>query len=168
MRTRVAACALGVSAMAVLAGCGSGAVSSSSSLDSLGKQMADPARTLAQMVSDTGAGELTEQDDATRSHPCDGGHRRVYKATAVVPRTSGDDEKKVRNVVNLLAQAELKPSGAKITTDLGSDSSPVPATLDFASSSAKKADKRTYRTHVTVGEGSYTWQITGKTACIKG
>jgi hypothetical protein len=168
MRTRVVAGALAASGLIALAGCGNGAVSSSTSLAALGKQMAAPAAATARTINDTGAGELNVQDDATKDRTCPGGHRRVYQATAVVPRASGDDEKSVRNLVNLAAQAELKPSGAKVTTDLGSSSSTVPATIDFANSPSDKAEKRTYRTHVTVGAGSYTWRITGKTACVKG
>ena len=164
--TRAGACTLALMAL-VLAGCGNGAVSSSTSLSALGKRMAAPAEAVAQSISDTGAGELSVQDDATKDRTCDGGHQRVYRATAVVPKAAGDDGQSVRNLVNLAAQSKLKPSGAKVTTDLGKDASSVPATIDFATSPSDKADTRTYRTHVSVGQGSYTWRITGKTACIK-
>ena len=165
--TRVSASALALTGAFLVAGCGNAAVSSSTSLHTLGQDMAGPAKTTAQQISDTGQGQLSVQDDGTKDHPCDGGHQRTYQATVVAPKESTDDEKTVRNRLSLVTQAGLKEAGAKVTTDLGSDASSVPATIDFASSPSDKADRRTYRTHVTVGSSTYTWRITGHTACVK-
>jgi hypothetical protein len=96
------------------------------------------------------------------------GHQRVFRATVTAPLQTGDDRAKVRNTLNLLTQAGLKPAGAKVTTDLGQDASSVPATIDFANEPSDAAQKRTYRTTVKLGQSSYTWTITGRTACVAG
>ena len=152
----------------LLAGCGSeGAVSSSASLDDLGAKMADPATRTTQLIGGSSADAQQEiADDATKDRSCSGGHRRVFKATVTADLASGDDETKVRNRLSLTAQAGLKDAGVKVTTDLGEDASSVPASLDFTNEPSDDAEKRTFRTVVKVGADSYTWSITGRTACI--
>ena len=161
--------ALGIAALTgltVLAGCGSGAVSTSASLDSLGSAMASPARATSQQLTDTSGGRQTVQDDATKDRACDGGHRRVYRAMVVGPRDqpSNKDE---RNVLNLVSQAGLKKGGVKVLTDLGKDGSTVPATIDYANDPSDAARKRTYRVEVALDATTFTWRITGKTACVQ-
>jgi hypothetical protein len=152
----------------LLAGCGDdGAVSSKASLDELGAKVADPATRTMQLIGGSSAnGDQKVADDATKDRSCSGGHRRVFKATVTADLSSGDDETAVRNRVSLTAQASLKDAGVKVTTDLGKDASTVPASLDFTNEPSDKAQKRTFHTVVKVGSDSYTWSITGKTACI--
>ena len=85
---------------------------------------------------------------------------------STAPLQSGDDQAKVRNTLSLITQAGLKPAGAKVTTDLGKDASTVPATIAFANDPSDEAQKRTYRTTVKLGQDTYTWTITGRTACV--
>ena len=157
-----------VLAALLLAGCGDdGAVSSSASLDDLGAKVADPATRTMQLIGGSAAdGQQDVVDDATKDRSCSGGHRRVFKATVTADLASGDDETKVRNRVSLTAQAGLKDAGVKVTTDLGEDASSVPASLDFTNDPSDDAEKRTFHTVVKVGADSYTWSITGQTACI--
>ncbi len=152
----------------LLAGCGDdGAVSSSASLDDLGAKVADPATRTMQLIGGSGVhGQQKVVDDATEDRSCSGGHRRVFEATVTADLAGGDDETTVRNRVSLAAQASLKEAGVKVTTDLGKDASTVPASLDFANDPSDKAQKRTFHTVVKVDGDSYTWSITGKTACI--
>lgn len=166
MRTRSFAAT--VLAALLMAGCGSeGAVSSGASLDDLGAKVADPATRTMQLIGGSSAGSRQEVvDDATKDRSCSGGHRRVFKATVTADLASGDDETKVRNRVSLTAQAGLKDAGVKVTTDLGKDASTVPAALDFTNEPSDDAEKRTFHTVAKVGADSYTWSITGRTACI--
>lgn len=164
--TRATACALALAGATLVAGCGNGAVSTDTSLADLGTKMSDPAAATAQQVSDTGQGQEKVRDEGTHDRSCDGGHQRVFRATVTAPLQSGDDQAKVRNTLSLITQAGLKPAGAKVTTDLGKDASTVPATIAFANDPSDEAQKRTYRTTVKLGQDTYTWTITGRTACV--
>ena len=165
--TRTATGALLLALSGLLAGCGGDAVATSASLDGLGEKMSAPAgRTLSLVRGSAADAEDAVTEDGSKDVACEGGKRREYAARVTGSLASGQDEKSLRNLVSLSAQAALKDAGVKVTTDLGKDASTVPAELDFSNDPSDPAQQRRYHTVVDVDGSTWTWRITGRTACV--
>jgi len=159
----------GVLLALALTACGSagtGAVSSSRSLDDLGAALSkdgiDVERYLAGISNAT-----TDQvdDDATADVDCPGGARRTFRASFVAKRFTADQsDADLVGAVGMGAQARLKVAGYRLTSDTGDA---MPATLRFENDPATPDQRRTFRTQVKPTGDTYTWTITGQTACIK-
>jgi hypothetical protein len=152
-----------------LAACGSSgstAVTSSRSLDELGTALAKDGTDVEQYlagVSNATGDRVT--DDASTDRSCPGGARRTFRASFTAKRfTAGESDADLRGAVGMGAQARLKPAGYHLTTK--SDGGSLPAALTFENSPGSADQKRTFRTVVEPDGDSYTWTVTGQTACI--
>lgn len=145
---------------------GSTAVTSSRSLDDLGTALAKDGADVEQYlagISNATTDRVT--DDAGTDRPCPGGARRTFRASFTAERFTADQsDADLRGGVGLGAQARLKLAGYHLTTK--ADGGSLPATLTFENSPGSADQKRTFRTNVEPGGHSYTWTITGQTACI--
>jgi hypothetical protein len=159
----------GVLLALALTACGSagnGAVSSSRSLDDLGaalsKDGTDVERYLAGISNAT---TDTVDDDATADVHCPGGARRTFRASFVATRfTAGQSDADLKGAVGMGAQARLKLAGYRLTSDTDDA---MPATLRFENDPSTPDQRRTFRTEVKPAGDTYTWTISGQTACIR-
>lgn len=153
-------------ALTACGGSGRTAITSSRSLDALGGALAkdgtDVERYLAGISNATGD-RVT--DDASTDRSCPGGARRTFRASFTAQRFTADQsDADLRGGVGMGAQARLKLAGYHLTTK--ADGGRLPATLTFENTPGSADQKRTFRTRVEPDGDSYTWTITGQTACI--